>query len=604
MLLDRTHRSWAFLSAVIFAVATASYVIYAEMSPRGPTGGSLMGLLYGIVGSAFMIFAGLLAGRKQLPFWRLGSAQFWLRGHLWLGTLSVPLILFHSGFGLGGIVEQLLWAFFAIVVVSGFFGLAMQHLLPRLLTSQVPRETFGAQVPYLRKRNRLLSDRLVSTVCGRLPVTSDSLLPQLKQLSEFAVDLQTREKSAKGKAEKDEIREAKAGWMAQVEADDTSLFRDVARFAKNSGWCRTENDFSALLLDVYDFPGITPVVEAPPEEVEKSAPKAKAASGLSPLEMMKAKQAAAKGEPQPDAEAGVEKKASPLDMIRGKSSKSSLPAGGKADKPIVKKAAAATSTKPDPVPKTVDDVDAEVAAVESLLTEKYGYSNELAGDAARRTREFLQTEEQAAAEAARKAEAEKQPAAEQKDADVSKAAGAAKSASPLDMIRKGGSTAKKADSAEKPAAKSPLELMKAKAGGGKPSGEASKPAAPKPPALKKAATKREVLRTEELRNFYLQTVRPYLASSGRDGRLADSTESSRAFTQMRATLPVELHEILESLQQYCEELRQFNEQRRLHRWLHYWLALHIPFSIGLFVLFVFHVVMSLRVVPWNFPFKL
>ncbi len=63
MLLDRTHRSWAFLSAVIFAVATASYVIYAEMSPRGPTGGSLMGLLYGIVGSAFMIFAGLRAGR-------------------------------------------------------------------------------------------------------------------------------------------------------------------------------------------------------------------------------------------------------------------------------------------------------------------------------------------------------------------------------------------------------------------------------------------------------------------------------------------------------------------------------------------------------------
>jgi hypothetical protein len=607
VLLDRTHRSWAFLSAVIFAVATASYVIYAEMSPRGPTGGSLMGLLYGIVGSAFMIFAGLLAGRKQLPFWRLGSAQFWLRGHLWLGTLSVPLILFHSGFGLGGVVEQLLWAFFAIVVLSGFFGLAMQHLLPRLLTSQVPRETFGAQVPYLRKRNRLLSDRLVSTVCGRLPVTSDSLLPQLKQLSEFAVDLQAREKSAKGKAEKDEIREAKAGWTSQIEADDISLFRDVARFAKNSGWCRTENDFSALLLDVYDFPGITPAAEAPKEDAPKPVPKAKAASGMSPLEMMKAKQAAVKGGSKSGEGTGDDKKASPLDMIRGKASKSTaaLSSGGKADKPVVKKAAAGGgSEKPEPVPKTVEDVDAEVAAVEKLLTEKYGYSKDLAGDAARRTREFLQTEEQAAAEAARKVEAEKQAAASKKGDGAGKAAGAAKAASPLDMIRKGGSAPKKGDSADKPAAKSPLELMKAKAGGGKPGGAASKPAAPKPPAPKKAAAKREVLRTDELRDFYLQTVRPYLTSSGRGGRLSDSTESSRAFTQMRATLPVELHETLESLQQYCEELRQFAEQRRLHRWLHYWLALHIPFSIGLFVLFVFHVVMSLRVVPWNFPFKL
>ncbi len=324
--------------------------------------------------------------------------------------------------------------------------------------------------------------------------------------------------------------------------------------------------------------------------------------------MMKAKQAAGEAGVSPTQRGRAARRNLPSDMIRGKASKSTaaLPSTGKADKPILTKAVGGSSKKPEPVPKTVDDIDAEVAAVEKLLTENYGYSNELAGDAAKRTREFLQTEEQAAAEVARKAEAEKQPTAEKKDAGTGKAAGggAAKSASPLDMIRKGGSAAKKGDSADKPAAKSPLELMKAKAGGGKSGGEAKKPAAPKPPAPKKAAVKREVLRTAELRDFYLQTVRPYLASSGRDGRLADSTESSRAFTQMRATLPVELHETLESLQQYCEELRQFSEQRRLHRWLHYWLALHIPFSIGLFVLFVFHVVMSLRVVPWNFPFKL
>ena len=90
----------------------------------------------------------------------------------------------------------------------------------------------------------------------------------------------------------------------------------------------------------------------------------------------------------------------------------------------------------------------------------------------------------------------------------------------------------------------------------------------------------------------------------REGRLAEATEVTRAFTAMRANLPVELHETLETLQARCEENQQFAVHERLHKWLHYWLALHIPFSAALLVLFVVHVVVSLRVVPWAFPFKL
>lgn len=713
MLLDRTHRSWAFLSAVILATATASYVVYAEMSPRGPAGGSLMGLIYGVAGSACMIFAGLLAGRKQVPFWRLGSAQFWLRGHLWLGTLSVPLILFHAGFGLGGQLEQLLWLFFAIVVLSGFFGLAMQHILPRLMTSQIPRETFVAQIPYVRKRNRLLSDRMVATVCGRIPIRGDSLQPQLERLVKFAADLQSREKSAKGKAEKDKIREIKATWTEQLDAEDVGLFRDIARFAKSSGWCRTENDFSTLLLDVYDIPGISPATDAsasaapaPPTGSPATAPQdAAEKKTLSPLEQMKARQAAGKSKaadsgtaprggkpspldmirsgssPKPAAKEGDSKadmqgsqpspldliraksgrsatagdtvpqktasedtssesaavlsgtaKASPLDLIRQQSSaaarsSASLPSDKPADQPVVSKATGGrTSKKPDPVLKTVSDVEAEVDAVRSVLRDTYGYSDEKADAAAEQTRRFLQTEAEAAnreaAQAARESAAAAKKAATKKmdqpaaaSPPAGKKAGPA-SGSPLDLIRQNSSRSRSAEggkSAEggtpaagsKPSGLSPLELMKAKASGGGKAAKGSNPDKPKPPpAPRKAAVRREILRTEELRDFYLGTVRPFLAGDGRQGRLADATESLRAFTQMRATLPVELHRILESLQLYCDEHRQFSKQYQLHRWLHYWLALHIPFSIGLLVLFVFHVVMSLRVVPWNFPFKL
>ncbi|MFP6765314.1 MAG: hypothetical protein VB858_16920, partial [Planctomycetaceae bacterium] len=117
---------------------------------------------------------------------------------------------------------------------------------------------------------------------------------------------------------------------------------------------------------------------------------------------------------------------------------------------------------------------------------------------------------------------------------------------------------------------------------------------------KKTAVKVQVLRTKELREFYLQEVRPYLAGHPREGRFSSRRESNRAFSQMRSTLPVELHDSLSALQARSDEHRQFAEQERIHHWLHYWLILHIPFSMVLYVLMVVHILMALRVVPFSF----
>jgi hypothetical protein len=73
----------------------------------------------------------------------------------------------------------------------------------------------------------------------------------------------------------------------------------------------------------------------------------------------------------------------------------------------------------------------------------------------------------------------------------------------------------------------------------------------------------------------------------------------RWFSQLQADLPPELHETLQELNDLCEERRQFNTQLRLHRWLQAWLIFHIPPSIALLVLFVAHVLMALRVVPFG-----
>lgn len=166
MRIDATHRKWLIASVIILVGSTLVYIAYATTSPAGPSGGSTMGLIFGIVGSIFMIFAGLLAGRKKVAIWRLGRAQTWMRGHLWLGTLSLPIIFFHAGFQFGGVLTKVLMTLLIVVVMSGLFGAALQHYVPKMMTSDVPMETIFEQIDHVRGQLAAEADALVDVACG------------------------------------------------------------------------------------------------------------------------------------------------------------------------------------------------------------------------------------------------------------------------------------------------------------------------------------------------------------------------------------------------------------------------------------------------------
>src|SRR5256885_16876949 len=97
MKLDSTQRSWFFLSIALFAACLAVYVRYALTAARGPTGGSALGLAFGIIGFAFMLFAAGLGAGKRGAAWRVGRARAGMRGRLGLGVLELRLILFYRG---------------------------------------------------------------------------------------------------------------------------------------------------------------------------------------------------------------------------------------------------------------------------------------------------------------------------------------------------------------------------------------------------------------------------------------------------------------------------------------------------------------------------
>jgi hypothetical protein len=161
MRIDESHRKWLWSTLGLLVLSAICYWIFSVQSPGGARGGSAAGLTFGIAGYALMLYAGFLGARKKAPVWRIGRASTWMRGHLWLGMLSFPLILFHSGFAWRGPLTALLMLLMVIVIVSGVVGAALQHYLPGIITTQVPMETIYEEIPHVQTQLSEEADQLM-----------------------------------------------------------------------------------------------------------------------------------------------------------------------------------------------------------------------------------------------------------------------------------------------------------------------------------------------------------------------------------------------------------------------------------------------------------
>jgi hypothetical protein len=172
--LDQSQRGWALGSLGVFAAGLVLYWFEVLTDPQGPRGGSATGLLFGVLGFGFMIYAAALGARKRVPTWRLGRAKAWMRGHLWLGLLSLPLILFHGAFRFGGPLTQLLMWLLIITVASGVYGAFLQNSIPKKMTSDIPLETIYDEISHVRGLLREEADRAVESLCGNCGLAKSS----------------------------------------------------------------------------------------------------------------------------------------------------------------------------------------------------------------------------------------------------------------------------------------------------------------------------------------------------------------------------------------------------------------------------------------------
>lgn len=178
MRIDRAaHIPWVIFVLAITAAATLLFVanfhpqrvppglrFFGDTRPAHATiGGTPLGLALGSISLAIFIFAAILGVRKKLPLLRRGSAQRWLRAHIWLTLLTVPLVLLHGGFHVGGPMTTVLMALYAIVMLSGIYGLGLQQRMPTLMKERLPAEIVYEQIPNIRAQLCTAAERLLKT---------------------------------------------------------------------------------------------------------------------------------------------------------------------------------------------------------------------------------------------------------------------------------------------------------------------------------------------------------------------------------------------------------------------------------------------------------
>jgi hypothetical protein len=170
MLLNRSHVSWFWLTLLASVASVVLYlmVFHPQTLPflhfplpewlvpkhrlHYSVGNSPLGLTYGIIAYAIFIFAVLLNVQKRFPILRLGRAQTWLRAHIWLTILTLPLVFMHAAFRFGGGMTSTLMWLYLLVMVSGFYGLGLQQFLPRIMKTRLTLETIYEEIPFLTQQ--------------------------------------------------------------------------------------------------------------------------------------------------------------------------------------------------------------------------------------------------------------------------------------------------------------------------------------------------------------------------------------------------------------------------------------------------------------------
>jgi hypothetical protein len=148
---------WAF----VFSVIACALVYLVNRLFATPQPYTIWGLAYGTAAAVFMVGAAAWGVRRRMLRKAPARSQAWVQFHVYGGTLFLLLVLMHTGFHwpTGGLTWWL-YIFAIWIAVSGFIGVTLQKVIPRILTSGLSIEVNYNRIPELIDDVRQKSEEL------------------------------------------------------------------------------------------------------------------------------------------------------------------------------------------------------------------------------------------------------------------------------------------------------------------------------------------------------------------------------------------------------------------------------------------------------------
>ena len=148
--LSRFVRSPRWLKAFAGGTIVCLFVYLLNALFSEINAGNWWGLSYGTVATVLLLGAALYGVRRRKLNYNVGRSLTWVQFHIYGGTIFMLLVFMHSGFQIPkGTMNFSLWALSLWVTVSGLAGVALQKLIPKMLTSGLAVEAVYERVPEL-----------------------------------------------------------------------------------------------------------------------------------------------------------------------------------------------------------------------------------------------------------------------------------------------------------------------------------------------------------------------------------------------------------------------------------------------------------------------
>lgn len=150
---------------VVFFIASALLILTYLFATKDSlvAARSTFGLFSGILAMIITLSLSFYRVRKKIYTIKLGSLHGWYQAHIYLGLLTLLLLLLHTGMRVEGLVNTVFYIFFVLVILSGLLGALIYSVTPLSLAKYGRELLLNEEVDEMFAKYLADADRVVES---------------------------------------------------------------------------------------------------------------------------------------------------------------------------------------------------------------------------------------------------------------------------------------------------------------------------------------------------------------------------------------------------------------------------------------------------------